>query len=88
MFEDPLQEALDKEGVGTITGGGSLLSDPDQNGARRIEYCGIDVDLYNAVKGLTLLRRELMRLHVPANTVLLYELDGTDVEEPVYRMEN
>lgn len=34
LFEDPLQEALDKEHLGEITGGGSQLSDPDESGTR------------------------------------------------------
>ncbi len=84
-FEDPLQEALEQENLGTISGGGSLLSAPDENGHRVIEYCGIDVDLYDAPRGLALLRRELVRLKAPEGTTLLYELDGREWEEPVYR---
>jgi hypothetical protein len=85
-FEDPLQLALDNDSLGEITGGGSQLAEPEKNGDR-IEFCGIDVDLYDAVKGLALLRRELVRLKVPTGTMLLYELDGNEWEEPVYRME-
>ena len=85
LFEDPLQEALDKEHLGEITGGGSQLSDESGNS---IEFCGIDVDLYDAVNGLALLRRELARLQVPQGTMLLYELDGREWEEPVYRRES
>lgn len=88
LFEDPLQGALDKEGLGEITGGGSQLSDLDENGRRSVEFCGIDVDIYDPVKGLALLRRELMRLQAPAGTVLLYELNGKEWEEPVYRLES
>ena len=87
-FEDPLQEALDKENLGEITGGGSQLSEPDDDGRSSIEFCGIDIDLYDAVKGLALLRRELVRLQSPAGTMLLYELDGHEWEEPVYRAES
>jgi hypothetical protein len=88
QFEDPLQDALEKERLGTITGGGSQLSHPDEDGHRTVEYCGIDVDLYDAVNGLQLLRRELKRLQAPSDTMLLYELEGHDWEEPVYRMKN
>ena len=45
-FEDPLQEALERSELGYITGGGSQLSEPDNDGRRSIEFCGIDVDLY------------------------------------------
>src|SRR5882672_4482900 len=86
-FEDPLQVTLDLEGLGTITGGGSQLSEEDADGRRAIEFCGLDVDLYDAVKGLPLLRRELVRLQAPSGTMLLYELEGHEWEEPVYRAE-
>lgn len=87
LFADPLQEALDKERLGEITGGGSQLSDPTESGDS-IEFCGIDVDLYDAARGLALLRNELLRLQAPPGTMLLYELDGREWEEPIYRREN
>lgn len=87
LFEDPLQEALDKERLGEITGGGSQLSDPSES-ENSIEFCGIDVDLYDAVIGLALLRNELVRLKAPPGTMLLYELDGREWEEPIYRRES
>jgi hypothetical protein len=87
LFEDSLQEALDKERLGEITGGGSQLSEPSESG-NSIEFCGIDVDLYDAVRGLALLRNELVRLKAPPGTMLLYELDGREWEEPIYRRES
>jgi hypothetical protein len=85
LFEDPLQAALEKEELGTITGGGSQLANESGN---EIDFCGIDVDLYEAVAGLQLLRRELVRLNAPQGTMLLYELNGDEWEEPVHRPEN
>jgi hypothetical protein len=87
-FADPLQQALEKDGLGEVTGGGTQFSEPDENGDDHVEFCGIDVDLYNAVKGLALLRRELVRLHAPAGTVLVYQLDRNQWEEPVYGVRN
>ena len=87
-FEDPLHVAFDKERVGEITGGGSQLSGLDENGRRSIEFCGIDVDLYDPVKGLALLRRELVRAQAPPGTMLIYELEGHEREEPVHRAES
>ena len=87
-FADPLQQALEKDDVGTVTGGGTQFSEPDEDGNDFVEFCGIDVDLYDAAKGLPLLRRELVRLRVPSGTTLLYELGGQEWEEPVYRMES
>jgi hypothetical protein len=85
LFADPLQDALDRDGLGTITGGGSQLSEPDDDGECTIEFCGIDVDLHNAESGLALLRSELIRLKAPPGTMLLYELDGHEYQEPIYR---
>ncbi|HEY3767822.1 MAG TPA: hypothetical protein VGN44_04045 [Candidatus Angelobacter sp.] len=85
LFEDPLQAALEKEGLGAITGGGSQLANESGN---KIDFCGIDVDLYEAIQGLELLRRELVRLKAPPCTMLLYELNGNEWEEPVHRPEN
>jgi hypothetical protein len=86
LFAEPLQSALENEGWGTVTGGGSLVSDED--GETEADFCGIDVNLYEAVAGLQLLRRELIRLNAPPGTVLIYELNGNEWEEPVHRPEN
>jgi len=88
LFADPLQEALEKENVGTVTGGGTLLSAPDDEGEREVEFCGIDVDLYHLQHGFAVLRRELLRLEAPPGTTLMYTLDGHEWEEPLYRMES
>ena len=85
MFEDPIQQALEAASLGNITGGGSQLSDADDQGKRSIEFCGIDVDLYDVEKGLALLRRELLHLEAPQGTLLLYELDGQEYEEPIVK---
>jgi hypothetical protein len=87
-FANPLQQALENDNLGAVTGGGSQFSEPDEDGNDFVEFCGIDVDLYDVVKGLPLLRRELVRLRVPQGTMLLYELDGQGWEELVYRMES
>ena len=87
-FANPLQEALEKDDLGDVTGGGTQFSEPDENGEDFVEFCGIDVDLYDAARGLALLRKELVRLQAPAGTMLLYELNGKEWEEPVYRLEN
>lgn len=88
LFADPLQDALERENVGTVTGGGSLLSAPDDEGEREIEFCGIDVDLYHLEQGFAVLRRELLRLQAPPGTTLLYRLGRREWEEPLYRMQS
>ena len=84
-FADPLHEALQGADLGAITGGGSQFSEPDSEGEESVEFCGIDALLYDVKKGLALLRRELLRLEVPAGTTLLYEVNGQEYEEPVVR---
>lgn len=88
LFADPIQDALEKEGLGTVTGGGSMFSPPDEEGERETEFCGIDVDLYDLERGFALLRRELLRLQAPPGTTLLYWLGGREWEEPLHRMES
>jgi hypothetical protein len=83
-FGDPLDEALAKEQLGCVTGGGSQFDAPDDDGDCEVVFCGLDVDLYHVEKGLALLSRELIRLQVPLDTVLLYELGGREWQDPVY----
>jgi hypothetical protein len=83
-FEDPLQAALEAADLGEITGGGSQLGEPDPDGRPTIEFCGIDVNLFNRDQGIALLRQELVRLGAPAGTVLLYEVEGREYEQPVH----
>ncbi len=45
-FETPLMEALAENGFGEVGGGGTM-----QLGTGEIEYCGIDVDLFNVENG-------------------------------------
>ena len=82
-YADRLQEALESAELGTITGGGSQLSEPDSEGGRSVEFCGIDVNLYHLNRGLELLRKELVRLEAPPGTALLYELNEQEYEEPI-----
>lgn len=84
-FAEPLRDVLEKAGLGTVTGGGSCFFPPEHEGEDDVEFCGLDVDLYNVAEGLEVLRRELMRLKAPPGTSLLYELDGRELEEPIYR---
>ena len=80
-YEDPLDTALMKAGVGEITGGGSSLFHPDEDGKRTIEWVGIDVDLTDFDGGMAVLKRELLRLGAPKGTVLEYSRSGQKHEE-------
>ena len=64
-FEDPLQESLRASGLGEVTGGGSQMGEGDT-----VEYCGIDVIVYDLDRGIQHLKEELSRLGAPPNTVI------------------
>lgn len=84
LFAEPLHEALEKENLGAVTGGGTMFSPPDDDGEDEVQFSGLDVDLYDLEKGIDLLRRELIRLQAPQGTSLLYELNGREWEEPLH----
>ena len=75
-YEDPLDSSLKQAEFGEVTGGGSQLSEPDKDGARHIEWVGIDVDLTDLAGGLPLLKSELKRLGAPVGTTIEYEING------------
>lgn len=64
-FEDPLQESLSASGLGEVTGGGSQMGE-----GNTIEFCGIDVVVYNLDRGIQHLKEELSRLGAPFETVI------------------
>ncbi len=83
-YENDLEESLSSSGFGVLTGGGAMLSAPDADGHREIEWCGIDIDLFNFDEGLELLRTELKRLGAPKGTILEYTLDGIPHQRDIY----
>lgn len=87
-FGDPLDIALRRFAYGEVTGGGSLLSAPDEDGNRTVEYCGVDVDLVHPRAGIDLLIKELRTLDAPPGTVLEFRVAGQDVELGIYQDSN
>lgn len=83
-YEDQLAAALERHGVGEITGGGSQLGELRPDGTRPIEWVGIDVELTDAARGLAVVKEELKRLGAPPGTVMEYSRNGVDVEEPLW----
>lgn len=69
-YEKPIKAALVKAGVGTVTGAGTGLKD---DGAG-IEYVGVDVNLTDFKKGVTILKAELRRIGAPKETRLQYSV--------------
>lgn len=75
-FEDRIDPELARHGLGSVSGGGSFLSDPRPDGSRVVESCGIDVDVTDLPAALAVLRDVLPRLDAPAGSELHYTRDG------------
>jgi hypothetical protein len=84
LFAEPLHDALEKETLGAVTGGGTMFVPLDDDEDEEVLFSGIDVDLYDFERGVELLRRELIRLQAPQHTSLLYELKGREWVEPLH----
>jgi hypothetical protein len=83
-FEDRIEPALAQAGLGTVSGGGSSLSDPRADGSRVIEYCGVDIDVTELEPALVLLRELLPKLPITPGTELQYTRDGAMFRD-IYR---
>ena len=64
-FDDPIEDNLQWLGLGTITGGATRRADADEGEDPPILYCGIEVDLYDVVRGVPMLCAELRSLDAP-----------------------
>jgi hypothetical protein len=71
IYEDPLQEKLDGMGLAEVVGGGTM-----QMQGGEIEYCGIDLDVYDVDKAIPLICSVLEDLGAPKGSRLEIEIDG------------
>lgn len=76
-YEDPLQEALEEEGLGDITGGGTM----QEKG--KILFIGIDIELTDLGRGIPLVAQKLHELGAPPGSTLEYQVDGRKVAHPI-----
>lgn len=76
LFENPIDDELQRLGLGEVSGGGSLLGQPEPDGTRYIEFCGLDVEATDREKALELLRRMLLELDAPDYSELHYTVQG------------
>ena len=74
QFEDPLSEALEQNGLGQVTGGGTMMQ---QN--REIDYCGIDLDLVHPETSVPFVCSFLTDRGAPRGSALQYT-DSTKVQ--------
>lgn len=81
QFEDRIEPVLAESKLGSVSGGGSSLTDPLPDGRRLVSFCGIDVDTPNRDAALTVLRDLLPTLNAPVGTELHYTRDGTKLQD-------
>ena len=81
FFEDPIEQALSADNLGTVSGGGSSLGDPLPDGSRVIEFSGIDIDTEQPTQTLELLRELLQKLDAPAGTELHYTRGSSKLQD-------
>jgi hypothetical protein len=77
QYEDPLAEALAENGFAAITGGGTMQSKEGE-----IEYCGIDLDLFDVPNGVRFICDFLSQRGAPRGSTIQYESDGQKTEVP------
>jgi len=77
QYEDPLGEALEESGYGQITGGGTMQSKEGE-----IEYCGLDIELFDLSKGVSFICEFLTKQGAPRGSKLQYEIEGKKIEVP------
>lgn len=82
-FEDPIADELQRRSLGSVSGGGTLLSPPDENGKKTVIYCGIDVEAEDLDEVRAVLRGLLPSLGAPNQTALQFEI-GDDPFEDVF----
>lgn len=81
IFEDRIDGVLQSNGLGHVSGGGSLLGEIRPDGTRVIEFCGIDVDTTDRDAVLVILRRLLPDLGAPPYTELHYTARGEKLQD-------
>lgn len=77
LYEEPLNEALTAKEWGEVTGGGTM-----QTKEGEIEYCGVDIDLYDVAQGIPFVTEVLANCGAPKGSKLQYQIDGEKIEVP------
>jgi hypothetical protein len=75
-YEDPLEEALQNNGMGEVTGGGTM-----QKKSGEVSYCGIDIDLFDAEHGVPFLADFLSERGAPKGSKLQFTLPTGEKKE-------
>ena len=81
LFEDPIEEQLKIRNLGYVSGGGTMQSEPDENGARSIILTGIDIEADDLDGVRDLLRTLLPGLGAPMETQVEYTVGETRLQD-------
>jgi hypothetical protein len=76
-YEDPLEAAFEENGLGEISGGGTMQA---ENG--EVDSCGIDIDLLDAERGLPFVGQFLSECGAPKGSRLEYRVDDEQKQIP------
>jgi hypothetical protein len=83
-YEDPLAHSLEESGLGTVSGGGSLLAPRPFPGEQGIEYVCLDVELANLDEALAVLKKKMHELGAPVGSSIAYYTEKeVKHEEPI-----
>lgn len=82
QYAHPIDAELQLNGLGFVSGGGSLMSEEDDDeGIPIVEFSGIDVDTDDVPAARELLRLHLPELGCPAGTELHYSEAGVPLQD-------
>ncbi len=81
LFEDRIDPILSGAGLGSVSGGGSSLTDSLPDGRRLVAFCGIDIDTLKRDEALPVLRDLLPKLKAPVGTELHYTRNGVKLQD-------
>ena len=80
-FEDPLSALLEASGLGFVSGGGSSLGPPREDGSRFVVFAGIDIEAYDVDGVRALLREHLPLLDAPSGTQIEFSRDDVRLQD-------
>jgi hypothetical protein len=81
VYAETLEVELRTAGLGYVSGGGSCLGEERPDGTCEVEFSGIDVEAWDQLGALQLLRVRLPALACPVGTQLHYREGGTPFED-------
>lgn len=76
-YEVPLEEAFQENGFGAVTGGGTM-----GGGDSEIDFCGIDIDIFDLEQGVPFICQFLSECGAPQGSKLTFEWNDEKQEIP------